>query len=157
MFQSQQMEGGDLENLNEIASFTNHDSSIEKLLPYEGGKKNQNFDLVKKTFNITEEIEHSRDKYLVWVAIDREVDILKRTMRIYDWTNTEQTIPIIEEVHIGYEKNFPRPKQSNRFTDYAKFNLSDLYCFSGKNVGYLPSQMKLLPTWQDVQDGIIRE
>lgn len=83
------MEGGDVENLNEIASFTNHDSSIEKLLPYEGGKKNQNFDLVKKTFNITEEIEHSRDKYLVWVAIDREVDILKRTMRIYDWTNTE--------------------------------------------------------------------
>lgn len=150
------MEGGEPDTPIEVASFTNHDSSIEKLLPYEGGKNNL-FDAKKKTFNVSEEIYYSRDKYMVWISMDREVDVLKNTMRIYDWTNIDLDEPIIDEVQIGFEKNQPRPKQSNRFTDHGKFNLSDLFCFSGKNVGYLPSQMKLLPTWADVQDGIIRE
>jgi len=106
------MEGGEPETPDEIASFTNHDiasftkhdSSIEKLLPYEGGKNNL-FDPKKKTFNITEEIYHSRDKYSVWISLDREVDVLRKTMRIYDWTNTNLAVPIIDEVHIGFEKN----------------------------------------------------
>jgi hypothetical protein len=71
------MEGGEPDTPNEvasftnhdIASFTNHDSSIEKLLPYEGGKNNL-FDAKKKTFNITDEILHSRDKYLIWISLD---------------------------------------------------------------------------------------
>ena len=104
MFKSQQMEGGEPDTPIEVASFTNHDSSIEKLLPYEGGKHHL-FDAKKKTFNVQDEIYHSRDKYMVWISLDREVDVLKNTMRIYDWTNTDLAVPIIDEVKIGFEKN----------------------------------------------------
>lgn len=94
---------------HDIASFTNHDSSIEKLVPYEGGKNNL-FDHKKKTFNITEEVYHSRDKYHVWITLDREVDVLKKTIRIYDWKNTELSEPVINELPISFEQNQPRPK-----------------------------------------------
>ena len=170
MFKSQfdgstfKYEGGENDHKSEIEALGNtiYNQSTEKLLPplelppLEGKKRNY-FESTKKSYNVKEEIQQSREKYLIWIALDREVDLLKGTMRIYNWTNTHVSVPIIDEVYISLEKNSVRPKQSHKFTDHAKFNLSDSSCCSGTNKGYLPNKVGQLPKWSDVQDGIIRE